>query len=293
MRKTWRRLVLAALIGGPVVLGGWSIAIEPGLLVERVVALGSPDWPAARPAVKVVLIADLHVGAPHVSLAKVDEIVGRANAAAPDLVFLGGDYIAHVLGGRAVTPEAIAQRLAALRARYGVFSVLGNHDHAGRQGDRMRRALQAAGIVVLENEARRVETADGAIWIVGIGDDYSGRARPRAAFGAVPMGKTEPVLVLAHDPGVFSEIPAGVAAIFAGHTHGGQVRFPVIGPVVNASRAPLRHTRGVIREQGKLMFVTAGVGTSVLPIRFNCVPEIAVLTIAAEPLKRVRATAPE
>jgi uncharacterized protein len=264
----------------------WSTAIEPGLLRTRTVVLESAHWPAQRPDLKVVFIADLHIGSPHITLAKLDEIVAEANAAKPDIVLLGGDYVAHVLGGRAVPPEDIAARLGKLRARYAVVSVLGNHDHWDRQGGRMRQALEAVRILVLENEARRVETDAGLLWIVGVGTDLGGFASTAAAFRNVPLGTAEPVLVLAHDPGIFYEIPRGVAAIFTGHTHGGQVRLPLVGALINASRAPLSHSYGVIREHGKVMFVTAGVGTSVLPIRFNCPPEIAVLTIRAEPLKR-------
>lgn len=286
MRRPRRRtFVVLALLLAALGLGTWSVAIEPGMLRERQVDLALARWPEGRAPLRVAFIADLHVGAPHITLAKLDDIVARVNAAAPDLVLIGGDYIAHVLGGRAIAPEAIAARLRPLKARLGVFSILGNHDHVGGQGARMRDALTAAGIVVLENAARRLDTAEGPLWIVGLDTDRTARSDPVFAFRDVPLGGAEPVFVLAHDPGIFPLLPTGIAAVFAGHTHGGQVRVPGIGALVNASSAPLRHSLGVIREHGRVMVVTAGIGTSILPIRFNCVPEIVVLTIRRDVLK--------
>ena len=235
-----------------------------------------------------MFLADLHIGAPHVPIGRIDELVAMANMADPDLILLGGDYIGHVLGGRKVPYDKIARSLGALRARHGIIAVLGNHDHWDGNVGGLKDAFTKAGIVVLENEARRVAVHGGHVWIVGMGDSSSGRADPIKAFRGIPFSSpmAEPVLVLAHDPGVFAMVPREVALVLAGHTHGGQVRIPFAGAVVNASNAPLRHSRGVIREAGRLMYVTAGIGTSILPIRFNCPPEFAILTIGAEPLKR-------
>jgi predicted MPP superfamily phosphohydrolase len=220
-------------------------------------------------------------------LARVEAIVASANAAKADLVLLGGDYLAHVLGRRRVDPGAIAVRLGALEARLGVFGVMGNHDGRGGDTAAMRAALDAAGIAVLDDEAHHLRMARSGLWLVGLGGKRRDHAAIARVFAEVPVGieGTDPVLVLAHDPAAFASIPRGVAAILAGHTHGGQVRLPFAGPVVNSSRAPLRHSRGRVEENGKLMYVTAGLGTSVLPIRFNCPPEMAILTIRTKPLQ--------
>lgn len=266
----------------------WAAGVEPGLLRVRTEELTSPYWPPAQPKLRIAFLADLHVGAPHVPVSRVDKLVAIANAADPDLVLLGGDFTAHVLGGEKVSYDAIARSLAALRARHGIFAVMGNHDHWDGDLGGLKAALTKAGIVVLSNEARRIAVAGGHLWLVGMDDPYTGHADPLAALRSVPFASpmTEPVIVLAHDPSAFAMVPREAALIMAGHTHGGQVRIPFAGALVNASRAPLRHSRGVIREHGKLMYVTAGIGTSILPIRFNCPPEFAILTIGAEPLKR-------
>lgn len=285
-----RRVFWVSLFAALALSLGWATAVEPGLLRIRSEELSSPHWPQGQPNLRIVFLADLHVGAPHVPLARVDDLVALANKASPDLVLLGGDYIGHVLGARKVPYDAIARSLAALRARHGIYAVMGNHDHWDGDVGGLKAALEKAGIIVLENEARRIAVPGGHLWLVGMGDAFTGRADPVAAFRGVPFASpmAEPVLVLAHDPSVFMLAPQQVALIVAGHTHGGQVRIPLVGAVVNASAAPLRHSRGVVREHGKLMYVTAGIGTSILPIRFNCPPEFAILTIGPEPLKRTK-----
>lgn len=95
------------------------------------------------------------------------------------------------------------------------------------------------------------------------------------------IDESEPLIVLTHDPALFPEVPARAAITIAGHTHGGQVTIPGIGPIVNASRAPLSHSSGLIREGGKLLYVSSGIGTSVLPIRFNAPPEIGIVVLKA------------
>src|SRR5687767_15915536 len=112
-----RRFFWLSFIAAGLLALGWAAAIEPTLLRLRSEELASPHWPAAQPKLKIVLLADLHVGAPHVSLARVDALVATANAAEPDLVLLAGDYVARVLGGRKVSHDGMARSLGALRAR--------------------------------------------------------------------------------------------------------------------------------------------------------------------------------
>ena len=119
----------------------------------------------------------------------------------------------------------------------------------------------------------------GAIWLAGIADDMIGRADPAGTIGPLPEG--EPVIALTHSPAVFPNIPSRTLLILAGHTHGGQVPLPVIGPLYIPGRSPLRYAHGHIRENGKDMYVTAGIGTSILPIRLNMPPEIALVTVGS------------
>lgn len=212
-------------------------------------------------------------------LEALDEVVARVNAEQPDIVVLLGDYVIHgVLFGRFVAPERIAQSLSALSASQGVFAVLGNHDW-WYDGARTRLALEAVGITVLENDATARGLSDRRFWIAGLADDTTRQPDARRAVASVPGA--EPVIVIAHDPAVFFDVPARALATLAGHMHGGQVYLPIVGALITPGRAPARFAYGHINEDGKDLFVTAGLGTSIIPARFNMPPEIAILTIAA------------
>src|ERR1041385_5695155 len=147
----------------------WAFGIEPGLLVTRHVRLELPGW---RDEVRIAVLSDLHIGSPHVGLAKLRRIVEQTNAEKPALVVLLGDYVIGgpnggdgVRGGGFVEPEATAQELKKLQAQLGVFAVLGNHDW-WYNGERIGKALTDAGIPVLENRAVSV----GKFWLGGIAD---------------------------------------------------------------------------------------------------------------------------
>ena len=275
--KSYRKIIVAVLAAG-LAIAVWSTVFEPDLLFVRTIAVATNKWPPTRPALRIAVVSDLHVGAPHVDLAKVDRVVAEINRLQPDIVVLLGDFVQSVLFGDFVEPELTADRLKNLRAPYGVFAVLGNHDW-WYDGQRVWRALSDAGIEVLENRGVRLELPGGAIWLVGIADDMIGRADPQATIGPLPEG--EPIIVLTHSPAIFPDIAPRTLLTLAGHTHGGQVSLPLIGPLYIPGRSPLRYAHGHIRENGKDMYVTAGIGTSFLPIRLNMPPEIALVTVGS------------
>lgn len=268
---------------GVVVLGilalGWGVAIEPGLLTVQEAKIETANWPADRKPVRVLLISDVHAGAPHINLDYIDDVVTRSNSLRPDLILLLGDYVINqVVGGDFIAPETTFTRLAGLKARYGVVAVLGNQDW-WFDGGRVRRALENEGITVLENQALRLETSDGAFWLAGIADDMT--RRPDVSGTMAQITDDAPVFLVAHNTAVFFEASERVAVTFAGHSHGGQVYIPWLGAIVVPSRSPLRWAYGHIHESGNDMYVTSGIGTSILPIRINMPPEIAIVTVAA------------
>ncbi|MDH3702102.1 MAG: metallophosphoesterase [Alphaproteobacteria bacterium] len=278
-----RRFVLWFTLGGLLVgtaLTVWGFIIEPNRLVTTELVHRSPKWPAALPPLRIVSVSDIHTGSPHLDVNKLSSVVRRINALQPDIVLLLGDYVIHgVLFGRFVTPEATAKILGGIRAKYGVFAVLGNHDW-WLDGPRIQSTLRTNGIAVLENRAHRIEAAEGPFWIAGISDDTTRHPDPVGALRHIPAG--EPVIVFSHDPAIFPDVPGRAAITVAGHTHGGQIYLPWIGALIVPGRAPRRHAHGLIEENGKAMIVTSGLGTSIIPVRINMPPEIASITLMSE-----------
>lgn len=269
-----RRTAVGVLLGALVGLGGWTFYVEPSGLHVRGYELSLRDWPRELDGLEVALLSDLHVGSPYYGLAKLEEVVREVNAAEPDLVLLAGDYVIHgVYGGTVVPPEELAPVLGRLDARLGVYAVLGNHDW-WLGGPRVQRALTSAGIRVLDDEAVRLS----GFWLVGLGDSWADP--PDITRALTPVDDDRPVIAFTHNPDVFPEMPSRVTLTLAGHTHGGQVRFPFVGAPVVPSHYGGRFVHGHVVESGKHLFVTSGLGTSIIPARFRVPPEIALLRLS-------------
>ena len=275
--QRWPRLVWRLALALLVALGAWAFWLEPRSLVVHTETLDVPHWPAPLAGTRIALLSDLHVGSPYWHVADLERLVERVNAEQPELVLLAGDYMINgVKLGTWVEPEAIATALGRLRAPLGVIAVLGNHDW-WNDGRRVRRAFEASGIVVLENEARRVQRGDGGFYVVGLADELTRRVRIDRALSGV--GADDPYLVLVHEPDVFPQVPEQASLTLAGHTHGGQVRLPLLGRPVIPSRHGQRYAAGHVVEDGRHLFVTTGVGTSIFPVRFGVPPELVLLTL--------------
>jgi predicted MPP superfamily phosphohydrolase len=235
-----------------------------------------PRWPAELDGLRVALVSDLHTGAPHVDAERVEHLVAAVDARAPDLVLLLGDFVdRNVRGASPVAPEAVAERLGALRAPLGTIAVLGNHDWLN-DGERIAGALRAAGIRVLENEVADL----GRLHVAGVADARMRDPDVAGTLRAVP--DAAPVLLLSHDPDLFPRVPDRVALTVSGHTHGGQVAVPVLRRRVIPSRYGERYARGHIVEDGRHLYVTAGFGTSGWPVRLLAPPEVVILELRPE-----------
>ena len=300
-----RRNVLKAsglLAGATVGVGGYAVA-EPRHLVVRHYRLMPPHWPAGL-TVRFALIADLHVCSPWMTAARVAAIVERTNELAPDCTLLLGDYMP---GGRLlrfarpVAASDWAAELAALKAPLGVFAVLGNHDwwddaDAQRRGKGPTvagQALEAAGIPVLENRAvRRIKNGQ-PFWIAGLGDQIAivrRNARGKVYFQGkddlqgtlAQVSDSAPVVVMAHEPDIFPEMPDRVSLTVSGHTHGGQVNLPGSARFI-PSRYGDRYRYGHIIEDGRNLIVSGGLGCSAVPVRFGVPPEIVIVELGGAP----------
>lgn len=269
----------AAAVGGALVGGALASAalhclvVVPRRLRVPDVPLVLPGWPGALDGLRVAVVGDLHAGCPWVDLARVHDVVDRVVAARPDLVVLLGDHLADVVGGRHLEIEAVADALAGLTEAAPVLGVLGNHDwYAG--GERVRRALETAGLPVLEESAAPV--LDGRLWVAGVGDLWERTPSVPEALAGVPDGA--PVVLLTHNPDVVVDVPDHVALVVAGHTHAGQVRVLGRGVRRVSERSGNRWSHGWYA--GDRLYVTPGIGSSTLPLR-TVVPEVPVLVLAS------------
>jgi len=262
-----------------------SVTLET---TQRVITL--PRWPMGQPPLRLLHLSDLHL------TAEVDPTpwLRRLAGLQVDLIAVTGDLI-HDDSGR----ERGVRFLQALlpQARLGVFLTLGNHDYLGYGVTRLpnghavqhrwlndvaalRGALAAAGVVVLDNTAQPL--GKSGLWIAGVGDPYTGHDDMAAALRAVPSGAA--VVLLAHSP---DQLPAaaarGVDLMLGGHTHGGQVRIPFVGPLMTATLLPLRLVSGYAVYRGARCYISRGLGTASMPLRVFCRPEAALLTLGPLP----------
>jgi predicted MPP superfamily phosphohydrolase len=179
--------------------------------------------------------------------------------------------------------------LGRLRARFGVYAVLGNHDWWDGDVRVIRKGFKAAGIPVLENQAVKINQGDYRFWVAGLGDQiahYLGHRRFRGQDdlpGTLrpTMHDKDPVILLAHEPDIFVRVPERVTATLCGHTHGGQAWLPIIGSPLVPSAYGKRFIYGHIVEGGRNLVVSAGLGMTGLPVRFMVPPEITVVNVAA------------
>jgi hypothetical protein len=277
-----RKKLAVGFLAALLFLGVWAFYLEPSSLEVHELELVLPRWPEDSSALTVALLSDLHVGSPYYDVEKLEAVVERVNGRGPDLVLLAGDYvIGGVLGGEFTTPEDVAAGLEGLDAPLGVYAVLGNHDW-WFDGSRIRRAFEREGVRVLDNESLHIQREGFDFWLIGLGDLWESRPDVDLLLEGIPAGA--PAIAFTHNPDVFPEIPPRVSLTLAGHTHGGQVRFPLLGTPVVPSRYGERFVRGHIVEDGRHLYVTSGLGTSILPVRFRVPPEVVILRIVGADL---------
>jgi uncharacterized protein len=286
-----RRRVLAAAAG----LAGlaasttavYAGAVEPqGLIVTRY-APAPRNWPAGR-KLSITVIADLHAGGPDMQLPHVREVVDRANTLGSDLIVLLGDYVAWYRFPYVRVPDPLwAAELKRLEAPLGTWAILGNHDW-WHDLHGVRRALAGVGIPVLENDAVLLGAAGQKFWLAGIGDQLAYPLGGGRFLGVddLPWTMTkitsdDPVMLLVHEPDIFPRVPARVALTLAGHTHGGQIRLPLIWPAFVPSKYWARYAYGHVVERDRHLIVSGGLGTSVVPARLGVPPEILHVTLGA------------
>ncbi|ALJ12148.1 metallophosphoesterase [Sphingopyxis macrogoltabida] len=273
-RRRWRRWVaLLALLGAALLAKGyWNATRDP---VIRTATVGVAGWPAGQPPLRLLLLSDIHVAGPDMPPERLERIVGELNRLKPDLVLIAGDLVSEKRTATHIyTAGQVVAPLAGLRAPLGVVVAPGNHDHWFKP-DALRGEMEKLGLRVLQNEAIR----RGPLIVGGVDDDFSGHDDIAATFAAMDrLGPGVPLL-LTHSPDIVPDLPRPVAAVFAGHTHCGQIRFPVVGAISYVSRYGDRFACGDMVDGKQRVFVGAGLGTSIVPLRYLTPPDIWLVTV--------------
>jgi predicted MPP superfamily phosphohydrolase len=247
----------------------WEATWDP---VVRRADVALADWPKGEKPVTVLLVSDTHVAGPDMPPERLARIVDQLNGLKPDLVLLAGDYISQKrFATRYYPPADAVAPFRRFKAPLGVVAVLGNHDYwAGEQA--FETALQAEGITVLANSAVR----RGPLVIGGLGDGFTGHAEPVATLRAMDVLSPAPGprLLLTHMPDVTRRLGFKVDAILAGHTHCGQAVLPLYGSLARDEDRFRWLPCGQVDLAGTPLFVTAGLGTSGVPLRFRARPDV-------------------
>jgi len=252
-------------------------------IVERV-TISLPRLPAEFDGTTVAVVSDIHAGPGRARTARARRTVEIVKSLTPDIIVLPGDTVHAV---RDV--DACLSALSELTAPYGIWASLGNHEHGfvwfskyigtapELSVDEWRQVYGGVGIGLLVNEARSIERNGARIWLLGVDDAYSGRDDLAATLDAVETDAFR--LAITHSPDLLDDPRIGeLDLVLAGHTHGGQVRIPGLGPLWAPCRRPRDRSGGLIRANGTLMYVTRGAGEGT-PLRLFCPREVTLITL--------------
>ncbi len=291
-------LLIIALACAAALCVGYGYFIEPNRLVVNRDEIKIKGWDQAFDGLRIAMIGDIHGGSNNVTEEKLRLIVEKTNAENPDLIVLLGDYVSQQRENKPVNErrlkmpiETIANNLSGFRAKYGVLAVLGNHD--GWYSDTSVAAeFTRVGFRVLQNEVAVIEKDGKKLRILGLNDHmkvttwkaYSDAAKEAAH----PTDNTGDLVVLQHSPDILYLITGELAIsdnlklMLSAHTHGGQIWLPILGRPVIPSSYGQKYAYGHIKDRGLDMYVTSGIGTSVMPFRFMVPPEVMILTVRGE-----------
>lgn len=245
----------------------YSLIYEPYALEVKKYTLKNPKLSG----LKIVFASDFHMAPYSFERTRLQQIIERINAENADIVILGGDFVKGHHKKESMPIEDIAAVLRNIKSRYGIYAVMGNHDtYYGKT--EIAKALNESGIKVLQNQNTKVQTQNGKVCIAGVKDYTMDTPDVQKALDDC----AEPVILVSHSPDVFPHVKKA-DLMLAGHTHGGQIVFPLVGALLIPSDYGRKYRYGLIKEKGNTLIVSKGLGTSLMPLRFNCKPEIVVI----------------
>lgn len=304
---------MGTLFAGGVAFSGYAFGVEP-LLRLRIQSyrLKPHGWPDGL-KLKIAVLADIHACDPWMTADRIRKIAERTNLLEPDLILLLGDYSSgHRFVRNKVSSRDWSHALSGLSAPLGVHAILGNHDwwddltaqKLGHGPVFGHRALQNVGFRVYENDVLRIEKESSAFWLAGLGDQLAfppNRKTGRSGWQGIDdlpgtlkkITDDAPVILMAHEPDIFPDVPDRVCLTLSGHTHGGQLRLfgysPVVpsryknryayGHIVETSSASDEHTSASGSARPRHLIVSGGLGCSMIPVRFGVPPEIVLIDV--------------
>jgi predicted MPP superfamily phosphohydrolase len=279
-----RRRFLTASLGGIAALALYSGEMERHWIevIERVISLCG--MPVVFDGFRIAHISDIHMDE-YTEAFFLRRVIERINRLQPDMVVITGDHASIGIGSRKYAAGAAWQCagiLNELQCKH-IYSVLGNHDVVIGSRE-VTRALTSNGITVLNNSSLPIERSGGRFWLAGVDDPVQGHPLPELAIPAsIRNQPNEPIILLCHAPDYADRLlanPAGksVGMMLCGHTHGGQIRLPLLGALMLPALGQ-KYVQGWYQPGGMQLNVNRGIGTSGLPFRLDCPPEITLITL--------------
>lgn len=278
LHHRWIRVTALAvvLIGCALAVKAWHDTMRDPV-IERLV-IESDALPVGSAPVTIAFLTDIHVAGPDMPPERLERIVTLVNALEPDLVAIAGDLVSEKRTATHIyTAEEIVAPLGGLRAKYGVVMVPGNHDYWFGWPGLSAELARYPQITVLQNSVGQF----GPFAVAGLDDDFTGQANLETTTAAMAQ-LTGPRLWLSHSPDTFPSIPVSAELVLAGHTHCGQIAYPWGGAPATMSQYGNRYACGVVEEHGKTLVTSAGLGTSLLPIRLFTQPEVWLIQLRPE-----------
>jgi predicted MPP superfamily phosphohydrolase len=265
--------VSIAYTGAAVIGYEYGRQVEAERVVIEKVRIPLKNLKPALAGFKIVQMSDFHIE-PFTQVEVIRKGVALANSLQPDITVLTGDYVTD----KAEAISDLAPILAGLKARYGVFACLGNHD-LWTNSAIVRAGLEEAGLRVLVNEGSVLDTAQGMVYVAGVDDGWSGQPDLGAALNKLPADT--PVILLAHEPDFADTFcqDGRVSLQLSGHSHGGQVRLPGLGAIILPSHGR-KYSCGLYQVNGMWVYTNRGLGVMPIPCRINCPPEVTEITLA-------------
>ena len=272
MRKGLKKIKLALffIIPSAIIVAFWGCS---GGLNTKFQTVNIQKLPGALDNFKIAHLSDLHIKEKEPVHERIIDELTKAN---PDLIVVTGDFI-----DESENIEICLEFVKRLKAKYGVWAVLGNWEHGMGDTDEFVKRLKETGINLLVNENRKIKIGEDFLYLAGVDDPFFKKDNLPLAVKGIPLNSKQSLtILLAHSPDIFEQAKKyNIPLVLAGHTHGGQVRLPFVGPLYSLTPTMGKYSMGLFKESNSQMYVNPGIGISKIPFRFFCPPELTIINL--------------